>query len=436
MHDFTGELSAYLSQYKKKRVPLDVDFRSLVPLSNLDRLTHFIHPYPAKLLQNIPIFFLNNSVISEKKSLVFDPFSGSGTVALESLASGKKCIAADLNPFACLLSRVKCTYINESLIDEFLIKTLKDARRKRPIDIDIVNKELWFSKDNYDQLSKLIQSINEIDDHNVRDFFRICFSLSMRRVSNADPRISVPVRVNVSKYPDGHRLKKYYQNVIDSIGNANLYELFTLIVNQNKKRICRIKEINSKNLYAVEQDARQMPSKKYFEQVDLIITSPPYPGAQKYIRACSLSIGWLELFEGELIGLKRQIIGREEVRSAEFTGSSGNRKADNLITKIYKKNKIRATIAESYLRDMQLVLKSCHAHLKKNGWMVLIAANNLFCQTEFLTLEYLKEIAASAGLDCQLELVDTIKSYGFMTKRNKSAGLISREGVLLFQKNG
>jgi DNA modification methylase len=291
MLDYGSELSDFFLAYKKKRIPIDVDFRRIVPLTSLDRLTHYIHPYPAKLLQNIPIFFLNNSLITGKHSLIFDPFCGSGTVALESLSSGRKCIATDLNPFACLLSRVKCTHIEDAAIDKHLKKILRISKKKRPIEFKIVNRDLWFSKWQYDKLSNLIQSINEIEDEKVRDFFRICFSLAMRKVRNADPRISVPVRINITKYPDDHRLKKYYQGILEAVAATDLYALFSLIVTQNKKRITKIAEFDSKRLHIFERDARKRPLKKHSEKVDLIITSPPYPGAQKYIRACSLSIG-------------------------------------------------------------------------------------------------------------------------------------------------
>lgn len=436
MVDFTDILQGFFSDYAKRGVPIDVDFRKIVPIANLDRLTHFIHPYPAKLLQNIPIFFLNSLLATSQENLIFDPFSGSGTVALESLISNNKSLSIDLNPFACLLTRVKCTYIEEEIIQDQLMVVLKKAKSKRPVDFNVVNKDIWFLKDNYKNLSKLICSINELENEKIKDFFRVCFSQAMRKASNADPRISVPVRINVEKYPEGHRLKKYYQNVLRQINSTDVYDIFKSVVNQNKKRIAQIKSLENKIPQVFEKDARLMPEEAYEGKVDLIITSPPYPGAQKYIRACSLSLGWLELFEGELIELKRQIIGREEVRQAEYTGNSGSQDADKLIGKIYKSNKNRATIAESYLRDMRLVLQSCFAYLKPGGYLVLIAANNLFCHEEFLTLNYLRELASNEKFECQLELVDTIKSYGLMTKRNKSAGLISREGIMLLKKIG
>lgn len=434
MFDYTDILSSLFTSYSMSRRPIDVDFRSIVNISNPDRLTHFIHPYPAKLLQHIPIFFLNNSLLSCDSSLIYDPFNGSGTVAVESLYSKRHFIGTDINPFACLLSNVKCNYLDNYNIDGSLTTVLEISKHKTPVDLKIINKDMWFGKRQYESLSKLVQSISEIKDNRVSDFFKICFSSTMKKVSNADPRISVPVRVKPEKYPNGHHLKKYYQNLQRTIASSDINELFTSIVQQNKRRIESISNLSSHSAFVFESDARLMPDDKYSNNVDLIITSPPYPGAQKYIRSCSHSISWLELFDNKLIDLKRQVIGREEVKTNDFRGSSGVRSADAVINEILKINKTRATIAEAYLIDMRLVLKSCYQYLKNDGWLVLVAANNFFCKKEFLTLEYLKEIAEEEGFSCCLELVDTIKSYGLMTKRNKNAGIISREGILVLRK--
>ena len=76
-NDTTDQLAKMMAEYHSRKEPQEVDFRKIVPIQNLDRSTHFIHPYPAKLLQNIPIFFLNNEILSRPGDTVFDPFNGS-----------------------------------------------------------------------------------------------------------------------------------------------------------------------------------------------------------------------------------------------------------------------------------------------------------------------------------------------------------------------
>ena len=52
------QLIGYYRSYQNDGESIAVNFRSLVPeLSKLDRYTHLIHSYPAKLLANIPYYF-------------------------------------------------------------------------------------------------------------------------------------------------------------------------------------------------------------------------------------------------------------------------------------------------------------------------------------------------------------------------------------------
>ena len=81
-------IKKFIEDFSMDKKPIEVSFRKLLPeIKNIDRFTHLIHTYPAKLLVHIPYFFLNNSVFSKKDDNVLDPFNGSGTVLLESILS-------------------------------------------------------------------------------------------------------------------------------------------------------------------------------------------------------------------------------------------------------------------------------------------------------------------------------------------------------------
>src|ERR1044072_5769788 len=101
-------LERFLNRYRLNSRPIPVSFRTLIPqFTSAERATHLIHPYPAKLLMHILYFFLSNDVLSKPRSIVLDPFSGSGTVLLESILSGRNAIGIDVNPIAKLISKVK-----------------------------------------------------------------------------------------------------------------------------------------------------------------------------------------------------------------------------------------------------------------------------------------------------------------------------------------
>lgn len=72
--------------------------------------------------------------------------------------------------------------------------------------------------------------------------------------------------------------------------------------------------------------------------------------------------------------------------------------------------------------------------LRKGHYMILIIGNNCVCDYKFNTKKYLTEYLSKKGMCLELEMIDDIKSYGLMTKRNKTANIITREWILVFKK--
>src|ERR1700678_1835366 len=66
---------------------------------------HQLSPYIGKLKSSIAGSLV--SQFTKAGDVVYDPFSGSGTVALETWVAGRNIIANDLSPYAALLTRAK-----------------------------------------------------------------------------------------------------------------------------------------------------------------------------------------------------------------------------------------------------------------------------------------------------------------------------------------
>jgi DNA modification methylase len=441
-----------LKQYEETGQPLSISFRKLVKwLSNSDRATHLIHPYPAKLLMHIPHFFLANNILSNPGDTVLDPFSGTGTVLLESVLTGRNAIGADSNPLARLISKVKISPIcqnNLATSIHLLIKRIPSEPHTKPP--DVINLEKWFCAPVIKQLVCILEAINKTREPDIKDFFLVCFSKCVRSVSLADPRLSVPVKLRVDKYPEGHWFREkavdYYLN---RLYYPNLTNEFLKILNENADRVASLEglltnEVSAKiicsdarNLIYEFSDNGDTQKRLPDESVQIIITSPPYAGAQKYIRSSSLSLGWLGMCSvHELRQYERATIGREHYHKAEYTRPTitGISDADKFLKEIYSINPLRAHIAGNYLNEMRDAFIESLRILKPNGYMILVAANNRVCGKEFKTQEYLKLILEELGLSLLLELIDDIRSRGLMTKRNKTASMINREWILLFQK--
>ena len=442
------QLQDYIGRYaRNKQRAIPVNFRKLLTSYSLtNRLTHSIHPYPAKLLTHIPFFFLQNDLLSQPHDKVLDIFAGSGTVLLESIAAGRHACGVDTNPLARMISKVKTSPLHPKQLKDAANVLFQSIPFKSSIPTpDVHNIDYWYYPHIIEKLKCISEAVWAIEDRAIRDFFFICFSKLSRDVSLANPRLSVPVRLKSGIYPEEHFLYEKTESHRRRLKRINVTSEFIKIVDANIDRMAELWSLRDilGNAAMVAHDARSLiPQKHQYSGIEdnsiqLIITSPPYPGAQKYIRSSFLNIGWLGLEPSvNLRSLKTCTIGREELCQCEYSEllKTNIPKADRQLSKLFQLSRIRASIAAVYLVEMREVVAEIVRVLKPGGYLVLVAANSEICKTVFKTQDFLREICLQYGLKEQLRLIDDIQSRGLMTKRNKTAGIISREWVHLFEK--
>jgi hypothetical protein len=339
---------------------------------------------------------------------------------------------------------VKTQKLNDNRLKKMFSSIINRAKELNSVDLPAVrNRDFWFPQKTQIQLAKLLYSINEISDNKYKNFFEICLSNCVKKVSYADPRIAVPVKLNPNRFDIASDRSKNISKRLIELEDIDVFEKFGTICSENIIRISDFSNI-SNNAFSkvISEDARLLTNalnttkRLENESVDMILTSPPYAGAQKYIRSSSLNLGWLKMTENEdLKSLDKKSIGRENYLRSELTEiRTGIESADILLYDLYRKNKLRAHIVGNYLSEMKLAFDEAIRVLKKGRYFVIVIGNNKVCNIEFNTQEYLTEYVESKGLSLQFKLIDDIKSYGLMTKRNKTADIISREWILVFKK--
>ena len=79
--------------------------------------SHNIHRYSGKFIPQIARSAIQ--LLSEPHEIVFDPYLGSGTTALEAMLLERTCIGVDINPLAILISKVKTTVLPANELEEF-----------------------------------------------------------------------------------------------------------------------------------------------------------------------------------------------------------------------------------------------------------------------------------------------------------------------------
>lgn len=430
---FSELYTRWLSDFDGK--PLRVNFRELVGAnSGVDRFTHLIHPYPAKLLFNIPLLLLNCEQLGNSGDVLYDPFCGSGTVLLEGLLAGRKVIGADSNPVARILSLAKTTALSAHRLEEAYKQIVEGIPRRGdglpsgPLDL-----EQWFSPKALRGLDRLASSLRRLPDSPERTFLLACFSATVQRTSLADPTVSVPVRINPSKRTLNKDQKAQRRAWLKHRLSANVFEEFAGVIGNNISRMSKLHDhLGDVSPAHIATDARKPAP----NSLDLIITSPPYASAQKYIRSSSLSIQWLGLAEDGLRQFERGSIGREHFNKAELAPEDEKlpSSARTIVRHIRRKNELRGHIAQTFLLEMRDALSAAVTKLRPSGHLVLIVGNNLACGRVFDSQQYLTQICAELGLALRLSLIDRIHSRGLITKRNETASVIKQEWINIYQK--
>lgn len=430
------KLQMLIGEYEAaRRQPVEVSFRDLVPwVYGGNRATHYLHSYPAKLLPQIAHFFLANERLCPADGVVLDPFSGSGTVALEATLSGRDSYFCDVNPFARLLTRVKTTAITilevEAAKEKIKAHYDTNATSNPP---DVVNLHYWYNTQTAGHLSRLIAAIEMVCHRPSREFFSICFSTVARQLSRANPRFSVPVRLKI----DGE--------LVDVSASAEtVWAKFEKAVEKAARQVnclqdCQLGKSTevADNVLSLEQSWPKVDHS--YGEVDLVITSPPYGGAQKYVRATSLSLGWLkQAASRDLRGIEKLTIGREHL-SIDLKNdlkSTAIEEANQFINVVAEENRSRAAIASVFLNEMNVASQKIMGSLKVGGYAVVVMADNTVCGRKFETTKFTSKLFEMAGGTKVLELRDRIVSRSLLMKRASSATSISHETITVFRKDG
>lgn len=432
-----------LEEFRITGTAVDTSFGTL--LGNRvspDSYTHQIHPYPAKLFSAIPRFFVK-TLLKDRISLVADPFCGSGTTLLEAILLGHDAVGFDINPLACLISTVKTTAIcSRALVAsaQSLVKGASYYEINGNFCCGLNNLDYWFSKRVIEQLSDLRGRIDGVSDIKHKRFLEVCFAKCVRDVSRCDPRLTVPVRLKPSKFAPEHWLKSKFEKLVNFVENVNVADTFLQIVQKNADRLEKLSIRSTLGSAIISQVDVRIPldQKLCDRKADLIVTSPPYLGAQKYIRSSSLQLAWLGLADSnKMKNLKDSSIGRDQFRRADYTLLETTEivEVDQLLAEVFLVNPLRAHIAATYVREMRLSLRNSLRLLKQGGYYVLVAGENQLCGNNFPTpriLQYIME----RELNLQIKVVfhDPIRSRGLMSKRRGSERIIQNECIMVFRK--
>ena len=395
----------------------------VIKQSNPNNFTHGMFKYPCKFIPEIPRWAIEK--YASKNTIVFDPFSGSGTTLLEANINGYDAVGTEIDDVAKKITSVKTKRFSEEemqLISEYHNKINKSIKNEKVNGYvpHIDNIEHWFSPKSIKQLGRIKKCIDEIEYKDIKDFFEVVFVSIIKRVSYADDASPKPY---VST-----KIKKEPPTVIEEYGKTYL-RYYKMV-----EDLSSVQHLGNSTL--IEGDALNF---KIPKKTDLVITSPPYINAFDYGRTMRLENLWLGLLtENDLRNKKANYIGTEKINKEKEEENLSILSDSDLLKYYYDciilNDKKRALVVKKFFDDMKQNMISVYNILEKNGKYVIVIGNSNIRKTEVESWRVLKEIGEKIGFKTVEYFNYIIQNPYIRIPRKGRGGKISRDYVLVLEK--
>lgn len=392
--------------------------------------THCLHSYPAMFIPQVANRLLQK--YSKEKDIICDIFCGSGTALVESKILNRNAYGIDLNPLATFLAKVKTTPINPSLLTKeyySLIERIDSNKNKEIEKPNFFNLDFWFKEEAIKKLSVIKKSIQQIHNVEIRNFFMVALSETVRLSSNTKNGEFKLVRIAKDK------LEKYNPDVYTIYKNkvvTNILGMTEFYRNDSDSWIKVITGDSSKDNGIAEKS------------VDCIITSPPYGDSRTtvaYGQFSRLSAQWIDIFEdpNEASNVDNELLGGKASKTLDHDLSSKYLK--ETLDKIARKDVKRAKDVLSFYIDLNRCLKRAYKMLKPNKFFCLVIGNRLVKQIRIPTDFIIAELGEKIGFSCEGITVRNIPGKRMPSKNSPTnitgelEETMNKESIVILRKD-
>ena len=245
---------------------------------------HRLHPYLGKFVPQLAEVFLHR--YASPGQLVWDPFAGSGTALVEANAFGARAAGCDVSAFNCLLMRAKTGVYDpaELLSDVVRLSDSEGSRKTRGTGRYL---RQWYAPR---ALSELLSFRERIERTAYPELWQVVLSRSARsaRLARHDD-LDFPAEPVAGEY-----FCHKHRRVCRPVGEADKF--LRRYVRDAVQRVQEFADLRSgESVEVLHGDARLLDPPG---PVDLVLTSPPYPGLIDYHEQ--------HAYAYELLGLERR----------------------------------------------------------------------------------------------------------------------------------
>jgi len=390
----------YESQYPKyanaKEWLDEWDFKKC----KIDLYSHKIHDYPAMFIPQLARKIIEE--FTEEGDIVLDIFSGSGTTIVESKILNRNGVGIDLNPLAILISKVKTTQIKKNTIlasYKIFWKNYEEINNDFEVK-KFANIDFWFNSTVIEVFSKIYKVIEQFDNEDIKNLYKIAFSSIIRKLSHCKH--------------SGFKMHKDKKKEELEYDENSILDSFHTSFSKVAKSISDFSDIkNESTTTIITGDSRINKTKN---DVDLIITSPPYGDSKTtvaYGQFSKLQSLWLGLIseneKGHVENIDKELLGgiiklididdRIIYKSQSLFQAISTMKYTLDLNE--KKNVDRIRDVLSFYIDLDKAMKQQTQYLKLNKYSVYIVASRTVKNIQLNTDIIIAELGREYGLELE-----------------------------------
>ena len=359
--------------------------------------THGFHPYPARMVPHISRRLLR--IYSHSKSdVLLDPYCGSGGVMVEGMLYDRLSIGVDLNPLAVLIAKVKTTPVDARRLMEARGLLLTEIQQ----DVDSGEKhatpnirriDFWFKPQAIHDLTIIREKLESLkEDRDVYDFYRLCFSLTVRKASNianGEFKLYGKQGEKLSKFnPEAF---KYFQQI--TLKNIGKMREFAEEMADHPNGRAVVKEGDTRKLLEIEPEILKEKS------VKIVLTSPPYGDSHTtvaYGQFSRYSSLWLGLPEEKVMTVDERGLGGRLIHKE---GNVESPTLDAILAEVGKTDEHRAREVFAFFYDADKCLEQISkAMIPNESHCCYVLANRTVRRVPIQTDIIFVEIAKKYGL--------------------------------------
>ncbi len=347
---------------------------------------HGFHSYPARLHPGTAARLIED--LTPQTGTVADPFCGCGTVLVEARRLGRTALGLDLNPLAVRLTRFKAQPLSAAQRDDLLEAALRVAESAEERRVDAAGPTRKYEaheREEFDvhvllELDGLAYAIRQERPGALRQALLLALSSIFSKVArqpSAEPAGKRAPRAEPAgkrapraepagkrqpaaeparkRLPSGFAIRFFVRRVEELVNQLTEYEALL--------------PAGARPVQCKEGDARQLDQLGW-RKVDLIVSSPPYPGVLDYADYHRTRLHWLGLdateFQQRELGARRSLQRLDHAAAAARWEQDFTRVLSAMRHTLAPTGRIALILADSMLAGepypADVVVERCGAH--------------------------------------------------------------------------